>query len=143
MKKLISITLAIMMVFSTMVVVMADETEKDVTSKFSDKLKQRIAEATDTEEIYVDTWFTDLGSIRTYNVIDKKIVDDILGEGQYRYSYYCIGLPNAELYLTKDQIYKLASSDEITSMSSYLLSDLVYGDRTESSKKKNTIWYIL
>jgi len=30
-----------------MVVVMADETEKDVTSKFSDKLKQRIAEATD------------------------------------------------------------------------------------------------
>ena len=88
MKKLISITLAIMMVFSTMVVVMADETEKDVTSKFSDKLKQRIAEATDTEEIYVDTWFTDLGSIRTYNVIDKKIVDDILGEGQYRYSYY-------------------------------------------------------
>ena len=51
MKKLISITLAIMMVFSTMVVVMADETEKDVTSKFSDKLKQRIAEATDTEEI--------------------------------------------------------------------------------------------
>ena len=40
MKKLISITLAIMMVFSTMVVVMADETEKDVTSKFSDKLKQ-------------------------------------------------------------------------------------------------------
>lgn len=136
MKKLISITLAIMMVFSTMVVVMADETEKDVTSKFSDKLKQRIAEATDTEEIYVDTWFTDLGSIRTYNVIDKKIVDDILGEGQYRYSYYCFGLPNAELYLTKDQIYKLASSDEITSMSSYLLSDLVYGDRTESSKKK-------
>lgn len=136
MKKLISITLSIMMVFSTMVVVMADETEKDVTSKFSDKLKQRIAEATDTEEIYVDTWFTDLGSIRTYNVIDKKIVDDILGEGQYRYSYYCFGLPNAELYLTKDQIYKLASSDEITSMSSYLLSDLVYGDRTESSKKK-------
>lgn len=136
MKKLISITLAIMMVFSTMVVVMADETEKDVTSKFSDKLKQRIAEATDTEEIYVDTWFTDLGSIRTYNVIDKKIVDDILGEGQYRYSYYCIGLPNADLYLTKDQIYKLASSDEITSMSSYLLSDLVYGDWTESSKKK-------
>lgn len=136
MKKLISITLAIMMVFSTMVVVMADETEKDVTSKFSDKLKQRIAEATDTEEIYVDTWFTDLGSIRTYNVIDKKIVDDILGEGQYRYSYYCFGLPNADLFLTKDQIYKLASSDEITSMSSYLLSDLVYGDRTESSKKK-------
>lgn len=138
MKKLISITLAIMMVFSTMVVVMADETEKDVTSKFSDKLKQRIAEATDTEEIYVDTWFTDLGSIRNYNVIDKKIVDDILGEGQYRYSYYCFGLPNAELYLTKDQIYKLASSDEITSMSSYLLSDLLLyaGDRTESSKKK-------
>lgn len=137
MKKLISITLAIMMVFSTMVVVMADETEKDVTSKFSDKLKQRIAEATDTEEIYVDTWFTDLGSIRTYNVIDKKIVDDILGEGQYRYSYYCFGLPNADLYLTKDQIYKLASSDEITSMSSYLLSDLLlYDDETESSKKK-------
>lgn len=136
MKKLISITLAIMMVFSTMVVVMADETEKDVTSKFSDKLKQRIAEATDTEEIYVDTWFTDLGSIRTYDVIDKKIVDDILGEGQYRYSYYCIGVNNAELYLTKDQIYKLASSDEVTSMSSYLLSDLVYGDKTESSKDK-------
>ena len=137
MKKLISITLAIMMVFSTMVVVMADETKKDVTSKFSDKLLQRIAEATDTEEIYVDTWFTDLGNeCKTYNVIDKKIVDDILGEDQYRYSYYCIGIPNADLYLTKDQIYKLASSDEVTSMSSYLLSDLVYGDKTESSKNQ-------
>ncbi|MEE3440170.1 MULTISPECIES: Ig-like domain-containing protein [Ruminococcus] len=137
MKKLISITLAIMMVFSTMVVVMADETEKDVTSKFSDKLKQRLAEATDTEEIYVDTWFTDLGrDVRTYNTVDKKIVDDILGEGQYKYSYYCIGIPNADLYLTKDQIYKLASSDEITRMSSYLLSDLTYGDDVDTSNNE-------
>lgn len=137
MKKLMSMLLAVMMVFSTVAVVMADETEKDVASKFSEDLMQRITEATDTEEIYVDTWFTDLGNeCRTYNEIDKKIVDDILGEGQYKYSYFCYGLPNADLYLTKEQIYKLASSDEITRMSSYLKSDVSYGDDVDTSNEE-------
>lgn len=135
MKKLLSALLVVILAFSTVTVVLADETEKDVSSKLSEELISYLDTATDTEEIFVSVWFSNPEGDLFVNEKDKKIIDDILGEDQYRYYYYCVGIPNADLYLTKEQIYKVAESDEVSLIKYVNDKNVIPGDCMDSSKK--------
>lgn len=135
MKKLLSALLVVILAFSTVTVAFAVETGEDVSSKLSEELVNYLDTATDTEEIFVSVWFSNPEGDLYVSEKDKKIIDDILGEGQYRIYYYCIGIPNADLYLTKEQIYKIAQSEEISLIKYINDKNITPGDCTDSSKK--------